>query len=189
MSIISGAGSLFAPPQQTSPQQSNQSTNEAQPQDQGQSSQVQSRNDPPPPRDGQPVNGSQSTQNDAQAGQVRPPEARPDKGPPPSDAAAETVVQLQLDLAEDAEGEQVDTEAEVSKARALAEAAQQAYAQQAIIDRMLASPDSAVAGLFDTSEPQQAATAGPDDGSQSASLAELGEAEAAKAEDPFAPAD
>jgi len=148
--------------------------------------QTQQQSDPAPARESDPVAPTSSTKNEAEAGEARPPEtqsaaasgatqsfARAQTG---SDATSESVVELKLQEA----GAQKD----VADARRDAEAARQAYIEQAAIDRVQALPADSVSRLFETPEVEK--TQQSDSGT---SLADVGEVEEAAAEDPFAKAD
>lgn len=131
------------------------------------------------------MSGPSASKNEGDAGQTRTPETETDvRGAQvqkakaaPGDADPQSVLaatQAQPD----------DAEADVASARRDAEAARQAYIQQSIIDRVGAAADTQISALFDGPAMPEA-----DEVGDPSNLADVGEPQAAVAEDPFAKAD
>lgn len=175
MSFLVGPTPIFTPASQP---QNNQPAND---QSQSSQTQTQSQSSPPPVQENQPVSGASGSKNEGDAGPPRPSDPQPGGATAqrlaPADASSQSVVEAQVQPED-------DPASDLSFARREAESARQAYIAQAIIDRVQVAPDSSIASLFETPEVEK-----PSDNNQGASLADVGEPEAAVADDPFADAD
>jgi len=192
-----------------------QSSQPASNQPQAAQTQAQALSAPPPAQQNQPVSGATSAQNDGDASARRPSDPQPaasiaDRATPTAsnaavsaapvsgdaraaDRPAPPLVVSQANRPAEADAQSVitaqirpdtDPVSDVSDARRIAEAAREAYIAQAAIDSIQTASDSRVANLFSTPEVEKPAQADP-----GTSLADLGEADVAVAEDPFAAAE